>query len=369
MPGLNTKRVLYRTRTVRNVVTNVAPIVSKHLIDFQADEIDSVQRKPIADRSRNSFRSIETVLDRIISKLRGNAKPQDILLMITPASRHSNLYKLHVIQRHEGGHMGMTTITHKELSRLKSSKAFVKYCIVFGSRYLDLKTVVLQTETIKSLVNALNKKCCTLMNKKSVESELKDSNSKSNISFAGDYLDNQEKSEIIERQDSSIQTDPEVEENVSFTISDILTLIETINQTLEPSLKDIHRFFFMADKLHFYLIVRPEMLWKTTARVSNGTKSNQKETDNMTYQVESYLPGNCYLGSISLLEKELLHELDLYPNLLLNIHVIQDVFEITPLPRFFIIILRQILTFFKLELLYDALAEFFFDWFKNSTYL
>lgn len=368
MPGLNTKRVLYRTRTVRNVVPNVAPIVSKHLIDFQADEVDAVQRKPIADRSRNSFRTIETVLDRIISKLRGDTKPQDILLMITPASRHSNLYKLHVIQRHEGGHLGMTTITHKELSRLKSSKAFVKYCIVFGSRYLDLKTVVLQTETIKSLVDALNKKCCTLMNKKSVESQLKPiTNSKSNISSAGDYLDNQEKSEIIKRQDSSIQTDPEVEENVSFTISDILTLIETINQTLEPSIKDIHRFFFMADKLHFYLVVRPEMLWTTTTRLS--TTSNQKETDLMTYQVESYLPGNCYLGCISLFEKELLHELDLYPNLLLNIHVIQDVFEITPLPRFLIIILRQVLTFFKLELLYDALGEFFFDWFKNSTYL
>lgn len=364
MPGFNTQRVLYRTRTVRNI----APIVSKHLIDFLADEVETIQRKSFSDRYRNSYRTIETVLDRIISKLRGNSKPHEILLMITPASRHSHLFKLHIIQRREGGHLGMTTITRKELSRLKLSKAFLKYCIVFGSRYLDLKTVVLQTETIKSLVNALNRRCCVVMNKKSMESQLKPlTSSKSNISSAGDFLDDRAVSETIKRQDSVIQTDPVVAENVSFTISDILTLIETINQTLEPSVKDIHSFFFMADKLNFRLVVRPEMLWKTTPRLS--TKMNPKERNLMTYQVESYLPGNCYLGCISLLDKELVNVLDLYPNLLLNIHVIQDVFEITPLSRFLVTILREVLTFLKLELLYDALGELFFDWFKNSTYL
>ncbi|XP_023296525.2 uncharacterized protein LOC111679229 [Lucilia cuprina] len=358
MPEFKTTRSLYRTRTVRSITRTMQPIASKYLLDFHADEFDSTnRRKSKVATQRDSFRRADTLLDRIIGKLKRDFKPEDILLLITPASTHVKRYKLHVIERHRHGHLGMTTITHNELCRWKASKAFHKYCLVFGSRYMDLKTVVLQTDTIKSLVNSLDRKCCVAAKDEELPAKI------SNTSSAGDYL-NAEPVATIKLQDSFIQTDPEIGDNISFSLKDILQLIDTINQTLEPCKKDIYRFFLMADKMKFSLVIRPELLWKTTTLVLNTTLENC-----IRFQIESYLPGNCYLGCITMLENDLMHQLDLFPKLLYHTHVIEDVFDLTPLPRFLVELLKTILGFLKLELLYDALGELIFEWYKNFTYL
>ncbi|XP_037817108.1 uncharacterized protein LOC119607316 [Lucilia sericata] len=358
MPEFKTTRSLYRTRTVRSITRTMQPIASKYLIDFRAEEVDSSnRRKSKVATQRNSFRTADTVLDRIIGKLKRDFKPEDILLLITPASTHAKRYKLHVIERHRQGHLGMTTITHNELSRWKASKAFQKYCLVFGSRYIDLKTVVLQTETIKSLVNILNRKCCVEAKDLQLPAKI------SNTSSAGDYF-NAETVHSIKLQDSFIQTDPEIADNIAFSLKDILQLIDTINQTLEPCKNDIERFFLMADKMKFSLVVRPELLWKSNTLALNTTQENCD-----LFQIESYLPGNCYLGCITMLENDLMHYMDLFPKLLYHIHVIEDVFELTPLPRFLVELLKIIFGFLKLELLYDALGELIFEWYKNFTYL
>ncbi|KAM7351085.1 uncharacterized protein ACRADG_004071 [Cochliomyia hominivorax] len=358
-----TRRSLYRTRTVRSITQTMQPIVSKYLIDFRTDQEElSARKSKVLKQQRHSFRSSETILDRIISKLRRNYKPQDILLMITPASRHVNLYKLHVIQRYEQGHLGMTTITHQELSRLKASKAFHKYCMVFSSRFIDLKTVVLQSETIRSLVNSLNKKCCGEL--KLEQPNPKESNNliKSYTSSAGDYFNTSEEN-TIQLQDSYVQTDPEKVDDINISFNDILQLIDNINQALEPCKKDIDHFFYVADKLQFTLIVRPELLWKSSCDV-------KKTEDNGVYfHVESYLPGNCYLGCITLLESDIWLQLDLHPKLLFNTQVIEDVYEITPLPKKLVNFLKKVLGFLKLELLYDALGEMIFEWYKHITFL
>lgn len=362
MHNFKTRRSLYRTRTVRSITHTMKAIASKYLIDIRGDQNKTPPRKSNSIKPQYSYRKEDTVLDRIISKLRRNFKAQDIILMITPASRHVNQYKLHVIQHQKQAHLGMTTITHKELMRLRNSKAFGRYCIVFGSRYIDLKTVVLQSETIKALINSLNKNYCKDSKVKQLPPENSITFTKSITSSAGDYLNNAADS-TIKFQDSFIQTDPEIAENTTFSLNDILEVIQIINHSREPSSKDIERFFCMADKLKFSLVIRPELLWR-------DSMINRKNQEGCIYfQVEIYIPGNSYLGSITLLESEILQQLDLHPKLLLNTHVIEDVYEITPLPKILVEILRKCFEFLKLELLYDALGEFIFDWYKNYTFL
>lgn len=343
----------YRTRTVRSLTATTPPIVSKYFIDVKVEHARTPRGRTKL-KECNSSKLCDTTLELIIRKLKKNNKSQDILLMITPASKHPNLYKLHVIHSRLQEHLGMISIKEKELTKLRSSKAFHKYCIVLASQYMDLKTVVLKLDSMLNLVNTPNKKCSSGM--KSKEAKLK-----SYMSSAEDCFDEQLKS-LVRYRNSVTQTNAEEVEYFSYTLNDLLILIETINNSVDTS-EDLDRFFAIADKLKLSLIIRPDMFWKPL------TVFNQVPQNVFNLYVECYIPDNSYIGSVPLTNVDLLDKLELYPNLIADIQVINDVYELTPLPMKLVEVLQKLFNFLKLELLYDAIGELLFDWFKNITFV
>uniref|UniRef100_A0A1B0C1N1 Uncharacterized protein n=1 Tax=Glossina palpalis gambiensis TaxID=67801 RepID=A0A1B0C1N1_9MUSC len=351
---------LCRTRTVRSITPFTESTVSKQVIGFKG--FDQMPFDRSCWKNKRNSRSHGTDLDRIINRLLKDHHHADVMIMITPSSRHQNLYKLHVIERYSRVHLGMTSITQTELNNLKLSEAFQKYCIAFSSRYINLKTVALESKTINNLVNALNRNCCCL------QFSMETSNCigsqcavKNQISTAGDFLKQNPK--VLEATKGIMQANLEAGDGIIATEREMLYLIHCINACSPTRGKDIERFFKVAEHLKFNIILRPELCWMLSPILND-------DVANLTrFHLECFMPDNKYMGSVCLDSEELLRKIDKNPGLLDKIQVIEDVFEITSLPPILIKLFRNLCVCLGLELLYDIVGEYLFSRYKNVVSL
>uniref|UniRef100_A0A1A9Z7Y5 Uncharacterized protein n=1 Tax=Glossina pallidipes TaxID=7398 RepID=A0A1A9Z7Y5_GLOPL len=343
---------LNRTRTVRSITPFTESTVSKQVIGFKG--ADQIPFDYSYWKNRRYSISRGTDLDRIINKLVKDHHHANVMIMITPSSRHQNLYKLHVIERYSRVHLGMTSITQTELNNLKLSDAFQKYCIVFSSRYINLKTVALESKTINNLVNALNRNCCCLQfsmdTNKCIGSQC---TLKNQISTAGDFFKQSPK--ILEATKSIMQPNLEAGDGMIATEKEMLYLIHCINASSPTRGKDIDRFFKVTEYLKFNIILRPE-LCGILSPILNDDAANLTR-----FHLECFRPDKKYMGSICLDSEELLRKIDNNPGLLDKIQVIEDVFEITSLPPILIKLFRNLCLWLGLEIIYDMVGEYFFD--------
>uniref|UniRef100_A0A1A9VCC3 Uncharacterized protein n=1 Tax=Glossina austeni TaxID=7395 RepID=A0A1A9VCC3_GLOAU len=347
---------LNRTRTVRSITPFTESTVSKQVIGFKG--VDQIPFDYSCWENKRNSISHGTDLDRIINKLVKDHHHADVMIMITPSSRHQNLYKLHAIERYSRVHLGMTSITQSELNNLKLSEAFRKYCIVFSSRYIDLKTVALESKTINNLVNALHRNCCCLhFSMDTNNCNGSQCTLKNRISTAGDCFKQGPK--VLEATKSIMQSNPEAGDGTIAAEREILHLIHCINASAPTRGQDIERFFKLAEYLKFNIILRPELCWILSPIV------NDDATNLTRFRLECFMPDKKYMGSICLDSEELLRKIDNNPGLLDKIQVIEDVFEITSLPPILIKLFRHLCVCLGLEVIYDIVGEYLFDRYKN----
>ncbi|XP_017466225.1 PREDICTED: uncharacterized protein LOC108359077 [Rhagoletis zephyria] len=343
-----------KKRTVRSaIISNDAPpLIIKSLVD--------VQPVPRVDTQASSKR-IETSLDQIIQQLQRDKWPPDVVVLITPASKHNNLYKLHVIDRNNECHLGMTSITQQELAELRASNVFEKYATIVGNKYIDLKTVTLNTAIIPNIMKNLNGDCCQPLRK---ELTLSVSLQKPNTR------------ELVARKSSTdadpqfdLQLEPRHRRRRGITRSRnsdqyhtqsgvrLRTLIDRINDAIEPAHEDLHSFFDLAETYKFKMYIRPELCWKPLPQAAAFVRFN----------IECFMLFDNYVDTITINSLQLHEQLKLHPEILPRVQVIEDVCEITAMPKWLVTTMRTIAEWLRLEMFYDAFGEFLFDLYKQIS--
>lgn len=351
-----------KKRTVRSAIItdNAPPLIIKSLVDVQPPTRHDTQHT-------NGSRRIETSLDQIILQLQRGKWPSDVVVLITPASKHNNLYKLHVIDRNNEGHLGMTSITKQELAELRASNVFEKYATIVGNKYIDLKTVTLNSAIIANIMKNLNGDCCQqptcelplavpLSQHKTKELVARKSSSDVDLELDEQMAPRARRCSMQSRGISQYHTESGVR---------IMTLIDRINDALEPSHTDLLNFFDLAETFKFKIYIRPELCWKPPPQASALQKEN--DTDFVRFNIECFMLFDNYVCTIAINSLQLHQQLKLHPTLLPRVHVIEDVCEITPLPKWLVMILRTLAEWLGLEMFYDAFGEFVFDLYKRIT--
>ncbi|XP_067625359.1 uncharacterized protein [Eurosta solidaginis] len=356
-------RGLRKKRTVRSAVITdgSSPLIIKSLVH--------VQPKPLVDTYTGSKRK-ETSLDYIIQQLQRGIWPPDVVVLITPASKHDNLYKLHVIDRNNKGHLGMTSITQQELAELRASNVFEKYATIVGNKYIDLKTVTLNTAIIANIMKNLNGDCCqpqrtelllpVPMKKHQGTKELvpRKSSSDADDNALDMQLEPSRHRRCVQSRKHNCQYHTESGMR-------LMTLLDRINDAIEPADKDLHNFFDLAETYKFKMYIRPELCWKPPPQAA--ALQNGNETDFVRFNIECFMLFDNYVGTITINSLQLHEQLKLHPSLLPRMQVIEDVCELTPLPKWVVTALRTVAESLGLEMFYDAFGEFIFDLYKQIT--
>ncbi|XP_011192206.2 uncharacterized protein LOC105218363 [Zeugodacus cucurbitae] len=356
-----------KKRTVRSAIISddAPPLIIKSLVDVQppTTRLDTQHKN-------NGSRRLETSLDQIIQQLQRGKWPSDVVVLITPASKHNNLYKLHVIDRNNEGHLGMTSITKQELAELRASNVFEKYATIVGNKYIDLKTVTLNSAIIANIMKNLNGDCCQQPNgelplavpqSKHETKELVARKSSSDVDLELDepMAPRARRRGTQSRDISQYQTKSGIR---------LMALIERINDAIEPSYTDLLHFFDLADAYKFKIYIRPELCWKPPPPHHQTSAYNKEnENDLVRFNVECFMLFDNYVCTIALNSLQLHQQLKLHPALLPRVQVIEDVCEITPLPKWLVTVLRSLAEWLGLEMFYDAFGEFVFDMYKQVT--
>ncbi|XP_053959371.1 uncharacterized protein LOC128863956 [Anastrepha ludens] len=347
-----------KKRTVRNaIITDDArPFIVKSLVDVKPGPLDD---------AHTGSKSMETSLDHIIQQLQPGKWPTDVVVLITPASKHNHLYKLHVIDRASESHLGMTSITKQELGELRDSHLFEKYATIMGNKYIDLKTVTLNTVIIANIMKNLNGDCCQPL--------------RSEIPFPAPPRKHEAKEQVTQKGNEDVQMDMQIEprsrcrsahsRNIGqyYTQSGVrlLSLFDRINDAIEPADEDLHNFFELAELYKFKIYIRPELCWKPPPQAA--ALQNESDTDFVRFNVECFMLFDNYVGTITINSLQLHEQLKLHAELLPRIQVIDDVCDITPLPKWLVTIMRTVAEWLGLEMFYDAFGEFVYDLYKQIS--
>ncbi|XP_020716109.1 uncharacterized protein LOC110118533 [Ceratitis capitata] len=351
-----------KKRTVRSAIIteDATPLIIKSLVEVP------VHAARVDAHTADGGKRTETSLDQMIEQLHRGKWPSDVVVLITPASKHNNLYKLHVIDRKNEDHLGMTSITKKELAELRASNVFDKYATIVGNKYIDLKTVTMNTAIIANIMKNLNGGCCQEQQKVQCELPLtllkRDSKevvgckSSSELEFEVPAERRGRRRSTQSRIISKYHTESGVH---------LMTLIDRINDAIQPSGTDLHNFFDLAETYKFKMYIRPELCWQPPPQASS--QQNESDTDLVRFNVESFMLFDNYVCSIALNSLQLHEQLKLHPSILSRMEVIEDVCELTPLPKWFLMLLRTFAEWLGLEMFYDAFGEFIFDLYKHIT--
>lgn len=373
------KRNSNRIRTIRNITknpyTNGTPFVSKQFINLSSEASSG-------DSSSVSLVK-EKTLDKIISKLGAHVHPSEILLLITPSRRHLSQYKLHVIDKNASDHLGVTSITRKELLEWKSSKTFRMYTVVLGTKYLNLKTVALKTQILENLNKVIERKCCErsranggcnkicTKNKSKHEPKAIIPNSifQSNFSSSSNCQVLDLSNRIISSSDSTNFNSRHQFQRRSIlnpiaVNSDIFTtkiMMQNLNACTQPNPKDLEQFFLLAEYFKFFIYIRPELCWRSPDVEFNENQYIQ----NTRFILECFSLFDNYVGTLAMDSDILKKMLKQHPKVSRKATVIEDVFELVPIPKYFVKFLHYFAILLGLEIIYDAFGEIVFDFFKN----
>lgn len=428
-----------RNRVVRSYSLYPHPRISKSIINVHTDDEIGLasetncqenaetenQRRVVNEKGSVVFKTkwtqsnnCKSTLDCIIEKILKNHKTCDLMVVITPSSRHPNQYKLHLIDRNNEQHLGMISINQQELNSLGETKVLDKHAMVFGSQYIDLRSIVSKAKTINASLSKIMKEedatsafttttqsrssnCFESTDRRylaSASSSLKSSQVEGTKTVANERIGNPAirnpnqlpvlnndsdlkgcRNNLMKNHEIRANRGSQTEAFLMFpssltsdtrcqlitgrvaTIAEITSLIQRIQKSAKPSTEDISQLFDIAELCKFHLIIRPNLLSNNAAvHCENGKLYNQ-----ILFYLECYLSNKNYVGYINVDVETLYDNLDTHPNILENIRLAKDAFDVIPMPRFLVSSLYWICSFLGIQIFYDLIAETAYTWYKT----